>query len=158
MAIYLMEIGPTIRQMALEFTIIRMVLSILANGKTIYSTERDKKFGLMVVNTKGVTGLARNTATANISGLMAQTTTEIGSITKFRERVLITGWMDVATLAIGRTIICMDRAFTVGKMEGDTKEAMLRIKSMVLGYITGMMAEDMKVIGLTGDNTGKGSI
>jgi len=87
--------------MASEFTLIRTVLSILDNGKTIYSTEKAKKVGPMGVSTKGDTGLGRSTATANTGGLMVQTTREIGSKTKYRERVPITGRMDVALLAIG---------------------------------------------------------
>ena len=87
--------------MASEFTLIRTVLSMLANGKTIYSTEKAKKVGMMGVNTKGDTGVGRSTATANTGGLMVQTTRGIGSITEYRERVPIAGRMDVASLAIG---------------------------------------------------------
>jgi len=52
----------------------------------------------------------------------------------------------------------MVMASTVGKTVGATKEAMWRIKSMASGYIIGMMVEDMRVIGLLGNNMVKVSI
>lgn len=144
---YLRVIGLMIKQMASESTLIRTGLRTLANGRTIYSTERAKKVGPMGVNTTGDTGLERSTATANTGGLTAQSTKVIGSKTELKERAPIIGWTDVALLAIGSITTCMAKACTVGRMGGVMKEATWRIKSMALGCITGLMAENMRVTG-----------
>lgn len=156
-AMCLRVIGSMIKQMDSGFTLIRTGLRTLANGKTIYSTERAKKVGPMGVNTTGDTGLGRSTATANTGGLTAQSTKVIGSKTELKERVSIIGWTDVALLAIGSITTCMARACTVGRTGGVMKGATWRIKSMGSGCITGLMAENMRVTGHLESSMGKAS-
>jgi hypothetical protein len=51
----------------------------------------------------------------------------------------------------------MAKACTVGRTEGVMKVATWRIKSMALGCITGLMAENMRVTGHSVSSMGKAS-
>ena len=52
----------------------------------------------------------------------------------------------------------MDKAFTLGLMEENTKEPMKTIKSMDLEFIHGKMAGSMKAIGKMANSTGMDSL
>lgn len=59
---------------------------------------------------------------------------------------------------LGRTIICMDREFIRGVMEGSTRGSTTWIKNMVMEYTIGLMEGNMKVTGTMESNMGRGSI
>ena len=53
--------------------------------------------------------------------------------------------------AIGKKIICMEREYIPGLMEGSTKGTMKMIKSMDMGFTNGQTEEDMRGIGKMGN-------
>lgn len=58
--------------------------------------------------------------------------------------VLINGLMIEFIKVFGKIIKCMGKEFSLGKMEEDTRESMLRIKNMDLENFIGVMEDIIK--------------
>ena len=59
---------------------------------------------------------------------------------------------------IGKITLCMEKAFIVGKMEGNMKENINMIKNMGSVFIFGLIKEGMKGSGNMANNMEKDSI
>jgi len=60
--------------------------------------------------------------------------------------------------ANGRLITCMAKDYILGKMAVDMKEDISRIRSMDMEFMSGLMADLMKVTGFMESNMDKASI
>ena len=96
--------------------------STRVTGSRIYSMGKALKPGLMDLDSRGNTIMARNMVSERTYGAMAALTLGIGMIIKYKERERILGLMGGNSMGNGKTTICMG-----------------------LGYIHGRMVEDMKV-------------
>lgn len=72
--------------------------------------------------------------------------------------VLIPGLMVDSILGHGKIITCMVMEYILGRMAEDMKATMKWIKNMGTVSINGLTAEDMREIGLTENSTGKANI
>jgi len=94
-------------------------------------------------------------AMENISGMMDLCTKECGSKTKSTAEAFIFGLMEENTMANGRTIICMVKESTPGKMAECTKGNTRMIASTDTGHTHGTTVNNMQVGGKMESNTEK---
>jgi hypothetical protein len=75
-----MDIGKIVKQMAMAFSSITLVLSMKGIGKMIYNMGSVQKHGLTPVSMKDNTSLVRKMEKANTPGTMAAVIKATGSI------------------------------------------------------------------------------
>ena len=153
MEISLKENGLMIKLMVMVFTFIRMVLDMKVNGKMIFSTGSEKKYGQITVSMRVTTQKVRNMEKVFISGKMDQCTMETGLKTELKALENTNGKMAVCILENGKITICMVKVFIPGLMEGDMKVNTKWIRNMALEFTSGQTDVYMKVIGSTASNT-----
>jgi hypothetical protein len=81
------------------------------------------------------------------SGQMVVAIKDLGEITKLKAMDSIFGTMAEAIKGIGKTIKCMEREFTCGKMGEDMMVNMFLIKNKALGSTIGLMESHFKEYG-----------
>jgi len=119
----------------------------------IFSTERAKKSGQILLCTKDSIMRVKNTDMDCISGKMAQDMKETGTRTELKAQENTNGKMADAIMVNGKIITCTEKVFTPGLMEGDMRANMKWIKNMASEFINGQMAVFTKVIGITVSST-----
>jgi len=146
------------KQMVTVFILTPTEQAIWENGKTICSTEKVEKPGLMDRNTMESIIRARSLDLASTGGRMAPYTKVTGSIIESRVKVLTFGLMVAGMKVAGSIIICTDAESTFGRMAEGMKESTLRTKSTGLGLTSGQMADVMKEIGPRASSMAKENI
>lgn len=92
-----------------------------------------------------------NRDSENINGLMDPSTKVIGSIIESVVKVFIRGKMVVNSMDSGKIITWKALGSTSGVIIADMKDNIREIREMDLGYITGLMVENMKGGGIRGN-------
>ena len=141
MAIFLRDSGKMTKQMEKVSIITRMVQVIKGNGLKISKMGKGLNPGLMVLVMKDSTRKVKNMAMGFTNGRMGQFTRAIGITTKSLERGPTNGLTGECSLDNGWITTCMDKEFTLEKMAGSMWESFFMIKSIFMGYISGLMGE-----------------
>ena len=136
----------------MEFMSIKMELDTKVNGKTIYNTDLEKKFGPTTVSTRVIIRKEKNTVRGSTSGKMVQCITVTGVRIELKDMENTNGKMAVNILGNGKIITCTVKDSTLGQMVDDMKDNMKWTKNTVLGYTNGQMVESTKEIGSMGNN------
>jgi hypothetical protein len=91
-------------------------------GKMIYKMVLELNLGVMGANLKVVIKKEWSMVVDYISGMMDQCMMVNGLKTKLAEKVFMCGQMVADTKVNGKTIICMEKEYTLGKMAESMKE------------------------------------
>ena len=127
-------------------------------GKMIYKMDTEQRHGPIIQSMKEIIQKVKNKEKALIPGQTDLDMLETGMIIKLTVMAYILGLMDALTKDLGRTIICMDKVFTLGLTVEDTRVNTLWIKNMDMVFTYGQMVADMKDTGLMVSNTDKEDI
>ena len=101
MEIYIMDIGRRTRRMGLDNILTQMGPSMKVIGKTINSTVKEKKIGLMELSIQENISLVRKMDMENFFGLISQVTVEIFQIIIYMGKGNIDGLMVESIMGIG---------------------------------------------------------
>lgn len=91
--------------------------------------------------------MGKNMDWANLIGQMVHHMMENSSTIILKGRVYMYGLISDNIMETGLITKCMDKGSSLGKMEGNTKVNILKIRNRVMEYLPGQMAENMKVSG-----------
>lgn len=103
--------------MVLESTIIPMVQATKANGLKMFSMEREKKYGLMELTSKGPILMAKKRGMESFSGMTGPFMMENLETIILKELEHIHGGMVVNTMVNGTIIKCMEKVNLNGQTE-----------------------------------------
>ena len=152
-AMSLKENGSMIKPMDMEFISIKTEPGMRANGKTIFSMVKVKRFGpttpCMMVTIMRV----RSTDMVCTSGKMDQGTRVIGLRIVLKVTESINGRMADATQDPGKTIICMAKVSTLGLTVVDMRASTKWTRSMGTAFTFGLMVVFTKVTGTMENST-----
>ena len=118
------------------------------HGKKMLKMEQEKKHGQMVQSLKVIIKKVRNMDRDTMFGVVSLPSMESGGIIIFTVTALISGLMEESTREIGKTTICMVKVFTLGLMAEAMKEIIIMTKNMDMESINGQMVESITVSGL----------
>ena len=152
------ENGLKTKRMATALTFTQMVLGMKATGERMRRTVRAKKSGLTAPFLKALTKKARNTVRATTFGVITHRSKETGRTTTSMDTEHTSGPMADSTKETGRITTCMAREFTPGPMAEATKANTTTIKSTDTACTSGLMAENIMVIGMKENRTEKANM
>ena len=152
---YILVILKLIKQMAMVFTHMLMVLGMKDSGSMMSKKVQEKRHGLMELSMSVNTKTVKNMDMVYTNGLTEVSSKETGKKTKLLVTVFTTGKMEEFTKAIGNKIICMVKVCISGLMEDNMKVSMLMIKKKVTEFTNIQTAVVIKVNGLMASNTEK---
>ena len=115
----------------MEYLFIKTEQFIKVNGQMISSTDQELKVGLMDLNIKDNTSMAKNMEMVIMNGLMDQISTEIGFKINIQVLVLIIGLMEENIKVNGLMEKCMESVFikkTIGYIQENSD--MIKNKDM----------------------------
>lgn len=118
-----------------------MVRCMKATGEMTFSTDMEKKAGLMGLSMKVNTWQVKNMEQACIVGMMDLSIKENGLKIKSKDLELTVGQMEGSFKESGQTITWMVWESTHGQMEDATWENIKMIKNMAMEFINGLMAD-----------------
>ena len=147
-----------IRRMGMESISILMGRSMKDIGKRISSTAMEGKYGLMVLNSRVTTSMARSKEKVHLPGQMVVPTRVISTKITFTGEEYIAGLTVVYTMGRGSVIKCMGTEYSRGLMEGSMKESMWMIRNKEGVCSSGPMEGGMLEAGLMASNMEKDSI
>jgi hypothetical protein len=124
-------------------------------GRKINSMEKGKRLGLMAHYMMETMWMGRSTGRGLSAGLTQPLTREISMTIIYTALGLTSGLMAGSSQESGGRTKCMERVFSSGPMEDDTKEAMLMIKKKDMVYLNGLMAGNTLGAGRMENNTEK---
>lgn len=136
--------GCTIKPMVLEYTLIIMVQYMKGTGSITSSKVKGFNSGLMAVNMKESSRMARNMAKESTFGPIEATTQGPGQTTNSAATGSINGLKEKNIKANGSEIRCMGKGYTPGRMGEGTKAATTMTRSTVMGSTTGRMEECLR--------------
>ena len=117
------------------------------SGKMIYSMDKVKKYGLIILDMKVLTMRVKNMELVFTFGKMDHLTMEIGLKIGLRDMVSTNGKTVGLTQVNGKTTICTVKEFTLGLMEDAMKVSMRWIKNTAMVSIHGQMEEFTRDLG-----------
>lgn len=145
-------IGLMTKLKVTAFTLTKMALNTMDNGKMISNMAWEKKHGQMVLCTMETMSMARSMEEELSYGLMVQNIKDNFKIITLKALANINGLMVDLIMANGRTIKCMAKDSSCGLMEESTKGNILKIKNKVMVPSTGLMVENMLANGEMGNS------
>jgi hypothetical protein len=122
MVMFTKAIGTRIKPMEKVSIFIVMELNIRATGLMINRRVKGRKFGLTVLNTKGITLRGRKRALEPSTGLMGLNMKGIFPIIIYTVMVFMFGEMEENISEAGKIIKWTERENSFGLMAGDIKE------------------------------------
>ena len=124
-----------------------MELGTRVNGKTIFNTVTEKKYGLITHNMKDSTTKVKNMDVVSTSGKMAQDTTVNGSRIELKVKENISGKTVEHTQDNGKIIICTVKELTHGLTVEDTKVSTRWTRSTAMVNMFGRMETSTRATG-----------
>ena len=149
MATYMMATGRTTKRMDLANTLTLTVLSTKDIGLTISNTEKERNIGLMALSMRVNTSTEKRMDMDNFCGLIGRAIAENLLIIIFMAKVLIHGLTVEFTTETGNRIRCMEKVFSLGQMDGNTKASITMTRSKDMAYSIGLMEGNMTDTGCT---------
>jgi len=122
MGTYIKDNGPMTKQMDKEYTSIKMELNISGHGKMIFRTGTECKHGLTTLNIKEIMSMAKSKGEVFIIGPINPSTKGNGKTTKYTGMGYTNGLMVGNIKVNGFKIICKEKEYTLGRMEGSIKD------------------------------------
>ena len=149
MATYMMATGRTTKRMDLANTLTLTVLSTKDIGLTISNTEKERNIGLMALSMRVNTSTEKRMDMDNFCGLIGRAIAENLLIIIFMAKVLIHGLTVEFTTETGNRIRCMEKVFSLGQMDGNTKASTTMTRSKDMAYSIGLMEGNTTDTGCT---------